>query len=313
MADTFGMSENSLVQWAITNLKKRRQNLLDGKINSIPSPFKRFSNDFIGLEQGMSMGITSFSKSGKTQVTLYLLFEAFLYACEHPSQVKLKVFYYPLEETDERIFNRFQSWLLFKLDKIRISPSNLRSTRNEEPLPEYVLKLLESEKYINYFSAFEKCFSFSNVSNPTGIMKEMKTYAKEHGTTFKKKVEYSDTEVFDYYEQEDPTEYRVVVIDHISLLDSERGLSKKETIDKMSEYLTKYLRNRYNFTTIVIQQQSTENESNDSVKLGRIRPSSSGLSDSKYVARDYPQIVFKHKLILIICIIRNYWLSLQRN
>jgi hypothetical protein len=137
MADTFGMSEG-LVQRAIANLKKRRQNLLDGKINSIPSPFKRFSNDFIGLEQGMSMGITSFSKSGKTQVTLYLLFEAFLYACEHPSQVKLKVFYYPLEETDERIFNRFQSWLLFKLDKIRISPSNLRSTRNKEPLPEYV-------------------------------------------------------------------------------------------------------------------------------------------------------------------------------
>ena len=62
MADTFGMSENSLVQRAITNLKKRRQNLLDGKINSIPSPFKRFSYDFPGLEQGVYYGITSYTK-----------------------------------------------------------------------------------------------------------------------------------------------------------------------------------------------------------------------------------------------------------
>ena len=128
----------------------------------------------------------------------------------------------------------------------------------------------------------------------------MKTYAEEHGTTFKKKVEYSDTEVFDYYEQEDPTEYRIVVIDHISLVDNERGMTKKEAIDKLSEYLTKYLRNRYNFTTIVIQQQNTEGESNESVKLGRIRPSSGNLSDSKYVARDEEQIVFK---IQIKCLV----------
>ena len=77
-----------------------------------------------------------------------------------------------------------------------------------------------------------------------------------------------------------------MVIDHISLIDQERSLSKKEAIDKLSEYLAKYLRNRYNFTPIVIQQQSTENESNDSFKLNRIRPSGAGLSDSKYVQRD---------------------------
>ena len=140
----------------------------------------------------------------------------------------------------------------------------------------------------------------------------MKTYAEEHGTTFKKKVEYSDTEVFDYYEQEDPTEYRIVVIDHISLVDNERGMTKKEAIDKLSEYLTKYLRNRYNFTTIVIQQQSVEGESNDSIKLGRIRPSSGNLSDSKYVARDRTQNSLSQKYDCI-CIIKKFFVSLHHN
>ena len=275
-----------LVQRAIANLKKRRQNLLDGKINSIPSPFKRFSYDFIGLEQGCYYLITSYSKGGKTQFVLNLLFEALMYIFNNPDKARLKIFYFNLEEKDERIFNRFQSWLLFKLDKIRISPSDLRSSRNDAPLPIEILELLESERYKPYFDFFDKVFTFSNTSNPTGIYKEIKAYAEEHGTVHKKKVSYNENEVFDYYEADDEFEYRIAVIDHGSLIDSEKGMSKKETLDKTSEYLAKELRNKYNITPIVIQQQSTENESSDNFKLGRIRPSSSGLSDSKYTARD---------------------------
>ena len=118
------------------------------------------------------------------------------------------------------------------------------------------------------------------------IYYECKKYAEANGTVYKKSVSFNDDDVFDRYEANDPFEYRIVVVDHISLIDQERGLSKKEAIDKLSEYLAKYLRNRYNFTPIVIQQQSTENESNDSFKLNRIRPSGAGLSDSKYVQRD---------------------------
>jgi len=279
------MSEG-LVQRAITNLKKRRQNLLDGKINSIPSPFKRFSYDFPGLEQGVYYGITSYTKGSKTQFTLNLLFEALVYAIEHPNQLKLRVFFYNFEETDEKIMNRFQSWILARVDKIRISPQNLRSTRNDSPLPIEILNKLESENYKKYFDAFEESFVFSSTANPTGILKECRNYAEANGTVYKKKVEYSDTEIFDYYEPNDPTEYRIIVLDHIGIIDLERGMNKKEAIDKTSEYLAKYLRNRYGFTSIVIQQQNTSGESNDSVKLGRIRPSGANLADSTYTQKD---------------------------
>jgi hypothetical protein len=63
----------SLKERVMENLRKRRQNLLEGKINSIPSPFKRFSNDFIGIEQGTYYCITSYTK-GKSLYNLNILF-----------------------------------------------------------------------------------------------------------------------------------------------------------------------------------------------------------------------------------------------
>ena len=162
----------SLSDRVMENLRKRRQNLLEGKINSIPSPFKRFSNDFIGIEQGTYYCITSYTKGGKTQFLLNLLFEAIVFAIENSKIMRLKIFYFNLEETDDRILNRFQSWLLWRLNKIHISPSDLRSSKNDRPVPEEILDLLESEKYKRYIDFFEQVFRFSPTSNPTGIYKE---------------------------------------------------------------------------------------------------------------------------------------------
>lgn len=60
--------ENNLTTRVVANLEERRQRLLDGQLNCIPSPFKRFSNDFIGIEQGCYYTCTSFTK-GKFIVT----------------------------------------------------------------------------------------------------------------------------------------------------------------------------------------------------------------------------------------------------
>lgn len=59
----------------------------------------------------------------------------------------------------------------------------------------------------------------------------------------------------------------------------------RNTIMKFSSYMVE-LRNRYGCTPVVIQQQSSETQGLDAFKLNRLRPSVSGLSDSKYTARD---------------------------
>lgn len=235
----------------------------------------------------------NWKQSGKTQFTLSLLFDALEYAFKHPDQIKLKIFYIILEETDEGMTQRYISYLLNRLSGIRISPRDLRSTKGDSPLDENILLLLQDSQYQERLAFFEKVFEFSTVSNPTGIYKLGKQYAEEHGVTHYKKAKYKDefgqireTDSFDWYEPNDPKEYKFMVIDHLSLIEPEKGMTQKEAMDKTSEYMAKYLRNRYGFTIIVIQQQSAESESNDSFKLDRIRPSVRGLADSKYTARD---------------------------
>ena len=92
--------------------------------------------------------------------------------------------------------------------------------------------------------------------------------------------------MFDRYEQDNPNEYRLIIIDTINLIDTERGMAIKQSMDKLSEYCAKYLRNRYNYSPVIIQQQAFDQEGNEAFKIGRVRPSVAGLGDSKYTSRD---------------------------
>ena len=58
----------SLRDRVVANLVDRRQRILEGQLNCIPPPFKRFSEDFIGIEQSCYYTVTSFTK-GKLVLT----------------------------------------------------------------------------------------------------------------------------------------------------------------------------------------------------------------------------------------------------
>ena len=275
-------------------LRVRRQRLIDGGVNTIPSPFKRFSRDFLGWEQSTYYIVTSYTKGGKTQLVSHLIFDALLYCYynEKKTGVSVKVLYFPLEETKQRIMTRFYSWLLNRHYQIRISPSDLRSSDNSKPVPEEILDKIDSDEFVDIVDYFEEHVIFSEESNPTGIYKECKKYAEEHGKTITKKLTLKDefgnektVEVFDKYIPDNPDEYVLVLADTVNLLQTERGFTKKQTIDKWSEYCIT-IRDRYGYSPVNIQQQNTDNESVESVKLDRIRPTTAGLGDSKYTSHD---------------------------
>ena len=279
----------------IGEIESKRKRILDGGINCIPSPLKRFSDDFPGIEQSTYYVVTSFTKGGKSMFTSYLfIYQTIMYAYFAKESIDFKILYFPLEETKERIMQRFMSWLLFKFSngKMRISPRELRSTT--KALDEKVVKRLKDFDIQDLLNYFEEHIIFpSEAPNPTGIYKYCKQYAEEHGTVHKKTVKMKDelgmpkdVEIFDYYEQDNPDEYRIIIIDTVNLIDTERGMNLKQSIDKLSEYCAKYLRNRYHYSPVLIQQQAFESEGNESFKLGRVRPSVAGLGDSKYVSRD---------------------------
>lgn len=282
-----------LIERVITEIEKRRENILNGGINSIPSPFERFKTDFVGIEQGQYVVITAPTKVGKTQLASYLyVYTPLLYAFDNPEKCSVDILYFPFEETPERIIQRFMSFLLNYLSdgKIVISPKDLRSTDNTRVIPEEILSLLKSERYGKYLKYFEDhVHFFTDDFNPTGIYKKCRDYALSIGKVINKTVVYGDGqehEVFDRYEPNDKNHYVILLVDHCGLVEEERGMTLKQSIDKLSEYMLRYLRNRYGFTCVNIQQQSFENEGIEAQRYGKIETSIAGLSDSKYTSRD---------------------------
>lgn len=281
----------ALIQRVLSNLEERRKKVLEGGINCIPTPFSKFKTDFPGVEQGKFYLISGASKSAKTQITNFLfLYSSVLFAYNNPDIIRLKIFYFPLEETPEKIVQRFMCYLLYVLSdrKIRISPLQLSSIDKENAVDGHILELLNSIEYRSILDFFESHVLFISDRNPTGLYKTVKKYAEESGITHKKviTIENKETgvkqekEVFDYYEPKDPNEYVEIIVDHASLVDVERGMTKKESIDKLTEYCMVF-RNRYNYIPVLLQQQNNDSISLEAVKTNRISPTLSGLADTK--------------------------------
>lgn len=286
----------SLTQRVLLNLKERREKVLKGGINCIPSPFKSFRRDFPGIEQGKYYLISGASKSGKTQLCSFLfLYTPILYAYNHPEQLRLQIFYFPLEETPEKITMRFMCYLLYTLSggKIRLSTMQLGSIDKDNVVDEKILDILNSLEYRSILDFYEEHVHFISERNPTATYKTINKYAVEAGTIHRKKVEIEnketgvkqEREVFDYYEPKDPNEYVEIIWDHAGITSCERGMTLKESIDKLSEYFMMF-RNHYNYIPIMLQQQNSETISLDAFKANKVKPSLSGLADTKNTGKD---------------------------
>lgn len=277
-------------------IKKNRKNVLDGGINCIPSPFTGFRHDFVGTQQKKYYLISAQQKAGKTQLTSYIfIFNNLLYAYHHPDQVRIKIFYYSLEEPKEDVVMRFMSYLLYTISNhnTRISPEDLQSVNEKNIVPQEVIDTLETKEYKDILDFFNDHVIFEESTNPTGVWKDLNNYADSHGKTHYKDREFVDREtgeikkkrVFDYYEPDDPGEYVEIIWDHISLTSLERGMNLRQSIEKLSEYFVS-LRNKFGYIPVVIQQQTDETQNLEAFKQKKIRPSATGLADSRRPGKD---------------------------
>lgn len=273
----------SLIQRVLNTAKDRRERILSGKVNCIPSPFKTFRYDFPGTELGTYYLISGGAKSSKSKLTNFLfLFNTVIYAYEHPELVRLKIFYALLEEKAENITGKFICYLLYRLSKgkIRIDIKTFKSVDEGRILSADILELLSTIEYQAILNFYEDHVVFIPDRNPTGIYHTLEKYAEANGTIHRKKVEGYEKEVFDYYEPNDPDEYVMCIIDHIGLISTERNMDLRNSIKKLSEYM-KIVRNKYNYIPVVVQQQNSESLSLEAFKANKIRPTQKGLADSQ--------------------------------
>jgi hypothetical protein len=287
----------SLFDNTYKDLVTRRERVISGKINCIPWSLPRFEEESPGIEQGKSYLATASSKIGKSQITNWLfVFNPIRQIIDEGLDIKIKIFYFSLEMTSGELMRSIFSNILYLKEGVRISPKDLRSTKSDEPLSEGILDLIQ--KYRPYFDKIEEIVTFhDSVRHPTGIYKVLQSYAEANGTTHYKTVTTDSGEIkaFDSYEPNDPDEYVMCIIDHIGLIDSQKfhgkQLSLRESISLLSSnYLVK-LRNRYNYTPVVIQQQAAASESIESGKARMNKPTLDGLGDNKTTQRDFNLIL----------------------
>lgn len=280
----------NVVQRTLRGFRERKRRIVEGGVNCIPSPFPNFRNDYPGVEQGKYYLVSGAAKSAKTQIASSLfVYSPLLYAYEHPEQVRLKIFYFPLEETDEKITARFCSHLLHKLSnyKIRVSPMVLNSTNENNTAPNEVLDLLDTIEYQSILNFYLEHVEFVNQRNPTGCWKRVLQYAQEHGKIVTKEaiIGGEKKKLFDYYEPNDPNEYVIILWDHAGLTELERGWNLKQCIDKLSEYFIDF-RDKFHYTPVLIQQQNIDTISLDAFKQKKIMPTLAGLADTKNTGKD---------------------------
>ena len=206
---------------------------------------------------------------------------------------------------EEKMLSAFSN-IIYVKEGVRIAPKDLKSTRADKVLSEAHLALVK--KYELYFKKIEEIVDFvDDIKNPTGIYKYVRDYAHKNGTQHTKTIEIKGekVEVDDYYTPNDPDEYVIVIIDHISLIATESEGMKKlnlhESIVKLSSEYLITLRNKYNYIPVVVQQQAAAQESVENQKNNRLKPTMDGLGDCKLTARDANVIIglfspFRHEI-----------------
>lgn len=283
-----------------SHLIEERDNILRGGVNCIPLRFERFRSELPGIRRKFYYLVSGATKSSKTQITSYLfIISPILYYLEHPDKIKPTIHIFPLEETEEDITLRFYAYVLYYLTNGRIclSPEELESVDERFPLSQEVLDLMDSEEFLRISNLFDECVHFhSDQRNPTGIYKTVKSYMEDNGTVHyrKKTIRYKDDFGIDKeetvneiagYAPNNPNEYVIFIVDHVGLLQTERGWSLKDTIEKLSDYCV-ILRNRYSAIPVIVQQQNSETTNLDAFKSMKIRPTKDGLKDSKRTGED---------------------------
>lgn len=209
---------------------------------------------------------------------------------------------------EEKMLSAFSNILYIK-EGLRISPTDLKSTRTINLLPEETLNIIK--KYENYFNKIEEIVEFiDDVRKPYAIYNFVRKYALENGTIHKRKITTNSGEILeveDYYEPDNPDEYVMIIIDHVGLISTEKNydtnlpMTLHEAMGKLSsDYLVK-LRNRFKYIPVVIQQQASAQESIENKKFNRLKPTLDGLAGNKELQRDANVVVglfspFRHEI-----------------
>lgn len=297
------MSFDKTLQEIIDRLQNKEQ----GYYNCIPFSLERLSSVVPGIIPGEYYLVTGSSGSAKSKITRHLfIHEPYLYIRNHPElDIKFHVLYWSLEEGYNKVEKSEISRLLKRKyglnkgyrDLMSIGPNSNLTWEDVEKIKQMKSDLDEWDKHIKVFDA-------SN-ANPTGIMKTIESFAYKIGRYYKSDgTPFTDEEMAEVrlgkgewldkvksYKTDHPRHYVLIVIDHVGLINTEKGMSLKDSIFLLSTVYLLRAKNRFGFIPVIVQQQQSIKEKMQYTNSGnaiedKVEPSLDALAECTTTHRE---------------------------
>lgn len=279
---------------------QNQRDIKSGKLLAIPFPYPTLSMALPGIMPGRMYVVTAETKVGKTQFTMFsFLYNLLDFAYNHKDQIKVHIIYAALEESALVALDRYLSHLLFKHFGLRISPQKIRGYNKSSLLDEEEIQALNNARIQDKVRFFIDNVEFITDRQVEKILDKCYSHVMTSGSTEVKyervKDEYTDTyttnTLFGDYKPNNPNLWNFCIIDHIGCVEAKNGDLKGE-IDKLGQGLIR-LRNVYNMSSIIIQQQSsvgiTEVKRPEDAR--RLLASKDRLADSRYSAQNADYVI----------------------
>jgi hypothetical protein len=209
---------------------------------------------------------------------------------------KIKIFYYSFEIAEEDLILKWITFVIKLMTGEDLHMDYLQSRIPGMHLTDEHARMVDEA--LDYIAEMMQVMTIVDTpKNPTAIFHQLIEYAETIGevqrtTVVDKKVKDDkgkpkETTYITGFVPDDPELLVEVVIDHVALCNPEQGKDTKSTIDLLSKYMV-FVRNRFGFSPILIQQFNAELQSVErrKFKAGALAPQRADFGDSKYTYRD---------------------------
>ena len=218
-----------------------------GLNNGIPFAYKRLGK-YIGIRKRIYTQVTGSPGSGKSAFvhSTYILNPFDHIKTINSSGIKFKVILFAMERSKIYVLVKWLSRKIF-LDQGVLIPLQKLLGWWDNKLTDDEYSLVQMYKdYIN--ELLEVVEIYEGATNPTGVYKIVKEYAKANGI-FESIDEYRKV-----YIPNSPNEIVIIMQDHLGLTSTEKGYeNKKDAIDKLSSY-NQYFRDVLGYSPVVVSQ-----------------------------------------------------------
>lgn len=220
---------------------------IEGKNSSVPMGFDRL-NRYISIRKRVYTLIFGGTGSGKTALT----HEAFIlnpfewwYKFRDKTNISIRIVLFSMERSRIYTLAKWTTRKIFLDHGVIIPIPKLLGWWDTKLTPDEHDLFLMYEDYINELTSVVDIVE--GAQNPTGIYKYLDEYARKSG-----KIEQID-EYHRVYIPNDENRIVIPIVDHLGLTKPEKGMTKKEAIDKVSEHFQK-ARDLYGFTPVAVSQ-----------------------------------------------------------